>query len=92
MVFQRFNLFPHMTALTNVMEAPMRVRKMNKSPADAWARTLLSRGGVQDKAGAYPAQRAGGRQRPAAIARATAIAPRAFATFCSPGIVRIPRG
>ena len=76
MVFQRFNLFPHMTALGNVMEAPMRVRGHKRSHADAWARTLLGRVGLDDKADAYPAQLSGGQQQRVAIARALAMEPK----------------
>ncbi len=76
MVFQRFNLFPHMTALGNVMEAPVRVRKMTKGHAEGWARTLLARVGLEDKADAYPAQLSGGQQQRVAIARALAMEPK----------------
>ncbi len=76
MVFQRFNLFPHMTALGNVMEAPMRVRGQRRDQADAWARTLLARVGLDDKASAYPAQLSGGQQQRVAIARALAMEPK----------------
>ena len=57
MVFQRFNLFPHMTALGNVIEAPIRVRKQSKSQAVAEARRLLDRVGLSDKVDSYPAHR-----------------------------------
>ncbi len=76
MVFQRFNLFPHMTALGNVMEAPMRVRGHKRDHASTWARTLLGRVGLDDKADAYPAQLSGGQQQRVAIARALAMEPK----------------
>jgi polar amino acid transport system ATP-binding protein len=70
MVFQRFNLFPHMTALGNVVEAPIRVRKVSKELALDEGRALLSRVGLSDKCDAYPAQLSGGQQQRVAIARA----------------------
>ena len=76
MVFQRFNLFPHMTALGNVMEAPMRVRGQRRAEAEQNARTLLARVGLDDKAAAYPAQLSGGQQQRVAIARALAMQPK----------------
>ena len=76
MVFQRFNLFPHMTALGNVVEAPIRVRKVPKAEATAQARALLERVGLSDKADAYPAQLSGGQQQRVAIARALAMEPK----------------
>jgi polar amino acid transport system ATP-binding protein len=76
MVFQRFNLFPHMTALGNVIEAPIRVRKTNKGAAVAAAKTLLDRVGLADKIDAYPAQLSGGQQQRVAIARALAMQPK----------------
>ncbi|HEV7209961.1 MAG TPA: amino acid ABC transporter ATP-binding protein [Mycobacteriales bacterium] len=75
MVFQRFNLFPHMTALGNVMEAPVRVRKLARGPAQAAATALLDRVGLADKARAYPSQLSGGQQQRVAIARALAMNP-----------------
>jgi putative ABC transport system ATP-binding protein len=69
MVFQRFNLFPHMTALGNVVEAPIRVRKVSKELALDEGRALLSRVGLSDKCDAYPAQLSGGQQQRVAIAR-----------------------
>jgi polar amino acid transport system ATP-binding protein len=76
MVFQRFNLFPHMTALGNVIEAPIRVRKQSKSQAIAQARLLLDRVGLSDKIDSYPAQLSGGQQQRVAIARALAMQPK----------------
>jgi polar amino acid transport system ATP-binding protein len=76
MVFQRFNLFPHMTALGNIIEAPIRVRCMSKSEAVDRAQTLLRRVGMSDKANAYPSQLSGGQQQRVAIARALAMEPK----------------
>ena len=76
MVFQQFNLFPHMTALENVTEAPIRVKGMPKVRATELARELLSRVGLQDKADAYPKQMSGGQQQRVAIARALAMQPK----------------
>jgi polar amino acid transport system ATP-binding protein len=75
MVFQRFNLFPHMTALGNVTEAPIRVRKVPKEQALEEGRALLARVGLGDKWHAYPAQLSGGQQQRVAIARALAMKP-----------------
>src|SRR3954463_12017154 len=75
MVFQRFNLFPHMTALGNVCEAPMRVRRVPKAKALEEGRALLTRVGLGDKWDAYPAQLSGGQQQRVAIARALAMKP-----------------
>jgi polar amino acid transport system ATP-binding protein len=76
MVFQRFNLFPHMTALENIIEAPMRVNRVAKATAVARAKELLARVGLADKAGAYPAHLSGGQQQRVAIARALAMDPK----------------
>jgi polar amino acid transport system ATP-binding protein len=76
MVFQRFNLFPHMTALDNVMEAPTRVLRQPKAEARARAMDLLAQVGVADKAKAYPMQLSGGQQQRVAIARALAMRPK----------------
>ncbi|SER73685.1 amino acid ABC transporter ATP-binding protein, PAAT family [Pedococcus cremeus] len=76
MVFQRFNLFPHMTALQNVMEGPVQVKGANKGQAKARAKELLDRVGLGDKHGAYPAQLSGGQQQRVAIARALAMDPK----------------
>ncbi|NEM89780.1 amino acid ABC transporter ATP-binding protein [Galbitalea soli] len=76
MVFQRFNLFPHMTALENIIEAPIRVNRANKAAAIVRARELLARVGLADKADAYPAHLSGGQQQRVAIARALAMDPK----------------
>ncbi|HSR86299.1 MAG TPA: amino acid ABC transporter ATP-binding protein [Streptosporangiaceae bacterium] len=76
MVFQQFNLFPHMTALENVIEAPMRVRGLSKAKATELAMKLLDDTGLQDKAPAYPKQLSGGQQQRVAIARALAMEPK----------------
>ena len=76
MVFQQFNLFPHMTALDNVTEAPIRVKGMPKAQAADLAAQLLDRAGLKDKAGAYPKQLSGGQQQRVAIARALAMEPK----------------
>jgi polar amino acid transport system ATP-binding protein len=76
MVFQRFNLFPHMTALENVMEAPVRVKKEPKAVVRERALKLLDRVGLADKANSYPAQLSGGQQQRVAIARALAMQPK----------------
>jgi polar amino acid transport system ATP-binding protein len=73
MVFQQFNLFPHMTALENVAEAPIRVKGMPKAQAADLAGQLLNRAGLKDKANAYPRQLSGGQQQRVAIARALAV-------------------
>jgi len=75
MVFQRFNLFPHLTALENIMEAPVNVSKIPKEQARADARRLLARVGLADKQDAYPNQLSGGQQQRVAIARALAMKP-----------------
>ncbi|WP_418870815.1 amino acid ABC transporter ATP-binding protein [Selenomonas bovis] len=76
MVFQRFNLFPHMTVLANIMLAPMKVRQMPKEEAEERARKLLARVGLADKAESYPQQLSGGQQQRVAIARALAMKPK----------------
>jgi polar amino acid transport system ATP-binding protein len=76
MVFQRFNLFPHLTALGNVMEAPIQVKGEKKSEVRARALELLARVGLSDKGDAYPAQLSGGQQQRVAIARALAMKPK----------------
>jgi ABC-type polar amino acid transport system ATPase subunit len=76
MVFQRFNLFPHMTAIENVMEAPMRVKHLPKQQAEAEAEELLCRVGLKDKLDVYPGQLSGGQQQRVAIARALAMKPK----------------
>ncbi|WP_323183962.1 amino acid ABC transporter ATP-binding protein [Streptomyces canus] len=76
MVFQRFNLFPHMTAVENVMEAPVQVKGTSRAEARERARGLLEKVGLADKAGSYPAQLSGGQQQRVAIARALAMDPK----------------
>jgi polar amino acid transport system ATP-binding protein len=76
MVFQRFNLFPHMTALANVMEAPIRVKREPKAAVRERALALLDRVGLADKADGYPNQLSGGQQQRVAIARALAMEPK----------------
>ncbi|MGW6899802.1 amino acid ABC transporter ATP-binding protein [Streptomyces sp. NPDC054919] len=76
MVFQRFNLFPHMTALENVMEAPVQVMGETRAVARERAGKLLDRVGLADKAGNYPSQLSGGQQQRVAIARALAMEPK----------------
>jgi polar amino acid transport system ATP-binding protein len=75
MVFQRFNLFPHLTALENVMEAPLNVLKVPRETAKADAIRLLQRVGLADKSDSYPSQLSGGQQQRIAIARALAMKP-----------------
>jgi polar amino acid transport system ATP-binding protein len=76
MVFQRFNLFPHMTALENVIEAPQRVKGESRDEAVGRAVALLERVGLADKVPAYPNQLSGGQQQRVAIARALAMQPK----------------
>jgi polar amino acid transport system ATP-binding protein len=76
MVFQRFNLFPHMTAIENVIEAPIRVKGIAKRDAMAQGRELLKRVGLEDKLDEYPARLSGGQQQRVAIARALAMEPK----------------
>ncbi len=76
MVFQRFNLFPHMTALQNITLAPMKVRKLDKQEAEVQARALLRKVGLEDKADVYPDQLSGGQLQRVAIARALAMRPK----------------
>jgi polar amino acid transport system ATP-binding protein len=76
MVFQRFNLFPHMTALENVVEAPIRVKRIPPGRARERARQLLDRVGLAGKVGCYPAELSGGQQQRVAIARALAMEPK----------------
>ena len=76
MVFQRFNLFPHLTALGNVIEAPVHVRKVPRKEADRLGRELLAKVGLEDKVDEHPARRSGGQQQRVAIARALAMEPK----------------
>jgi polar amino acid transport system ATP-binding protein len=76
MVFQRFNLFSHMTALENVIEAPIRVKKVAKGEAIGRGREVLARVGLEDKMETYPSQLSGGQQQRVAIARALAMQPK----------------
>ena len=78
MVFQRFNLFPHRTALENVVEGPIYVKKEPRAEAFERGRALLARVGLAEKAAAYPAELSGGQQQRVAIARALAMAPKAI--------------
>jgi polar amino acid transport system ATP-binding protein len=75
MVFQHFELFPHMTALENVMEGPVTVKRMERRAAADLARGLLAKVGLADKARSYPAQLSGGQAQRVAIARALAMSP-----------------
>jgi len=76
MVFQSFNLFPHMTALQNITEAPGRIRREPKVQREAHAQSLLAQVGLGDKGGRYPSQLSGGQQQRVAIARALAMRPK----------------
>ena len=76
MVFQSFNLFPHMTAIQNIMLAPRKAKKVPRAEAEKTARALLERVGLREKADTYPANLSGGQQQRVAIARALAMQPR----------------
>ena len=76
MVFQHFNLFPHRTALENIIEAPVHVKRVKKDAAVARGKDLLNQVGMAEKADAYPAQLSGGQQQRVAIARALAMNPK----------------
>lgn len=76
MVFQRFNLFPHRTALGNVLEAPVQVKKLSRKEAEERARILLAKVGLADKVDVHPARLSGGQQQRVAIARALAMEPK----------------
>jgi ABC-type polar amino acid transport system ATPase subunit len=76
MVFQRFELYPHMTALQNISLAPMKVRKLSKQQAEEKTMALLERVGIPEKADAYPANLSGGQQQRVAIARSLAMEPK----------------
>ena len=76
MVFQQFNLYPHKTALENIILAPIRVRKQNRNKAVSIAKDLMAKVGIPDKLDSYPAQLSGGQQQRVAIARALAMQPK----------------
>lgn len=76
MVFQRFNLFPHMSVLDNITLAPQKIRKLSKADAEKIAHELLAKVGLSEKANAYPEQLSGGQQQRVAIARALAMKPK----------------
>src|SRR5437867_3132773 len=76
LVFQQFNLYPHMTALENITLAPVKVRRLARAEAERSAMALLAKVGIPEKAGAYPAQLSGGQQQRVAIARALAMQPK----------------
>jgi polar amino acid transport system ATP-binding protein len=76
MIFQDFQLFPHLTALQNIMEAPRAVLKMKKTDAQDRSMRLLARVGLEDRAHAYPSELSGGQKQRVAIARAMAMEPR----------------
>lgn len=76
MVFQQFNLFPHMTVIDNITMAPMQIRKMNKADAEKMALELLDKVGLRAKADNFPQQLSGGQQQRVAIARALAMKPK----------------
>ena len=76
MVFQRFNLFPHKTALENIVEAPLVVKGMSRADAETIAEELLARVGLADKRDSYPRELSGGQQQRVAIARALAMNPK----------------
>ncbi len=76
MVFQRFNLFPHLTVLENIMLAPQEIKKRKKEEVEPFARQLLEKVGLTDKADVYPSKLSGGQQQRVAIARALAMEPK----------------
>jgi polar amino acid transport system ATP-binding protein len=76
MVFQRFNLFPHLSALGNIVEAPMRVKRVPRKEAQELGRELLAKVGLAEKLNVYPSQLSGGQQQRVAIARALAMQPK----------------
>jgi polar amino acid transport system ATP-binding protein len=78
MVFQQFNLFPHLTVLQNIMEAPVQVKHMSKAEAERKAQSLLAQVGLAEKAHHYPEELSGGQQQRVAIARALAMDPEAM--------------
>ncbi len=75
LVFQNFNLFPHLSVMQNIIEAPMKVQKKSREDAEEKARELLSQMGLSDKENAYPCELSGGQQQRVAIARALALEP-----------------
>ncbi len=92
MVFQNFNLFPHMTVLYNIIEAPLLVRKMPKDQAVALAEQLLAKVGLEEKRDVYPNRLSGGQKQRVAIARALAMQPRALLFDVSDRVVFISDG
>jgi ABC-type polar amino acid transport system ATPase subunit len=78
MVFQQFNLFPHLSVLENCTLAPIKVRRLPKAEANRLARAFLARVGIEDQAAKYPAQLSGGQQQRVAIARALCMQPKAL--------------
>jgi L-cystine transport system ATP-binding protein len=90
LVFQNFNLFPHLTALENVIEAPMTVKKLSRREAEDVGRSYLSRVGLEGKENEYPARLSGGQQQRVAIARALAMEP-AVVLFDEPTSALDPR-
>jgi polar amino acid transport system ATP-binding protein len=89
MVFQRFNLFPHLTVLENVMEAPLRVRRLDRAAVRSTAESLLDQVGLAHRAQAYPGQLSGGQQQRVALARAQGLKPRLL-RFDEPTSARDP--
>ena len=89
MVFQSFNLFPHLTALENVNLAQTRVRKKSKTEATEMTMEMLRKVGISEKADSYPAQLSGGQQQRVAIARALAMMPKVM-LFDEPTSARDP--
>ena len=81
MVFQHFNLFPHMSVLGNITEGPVQVKGMVRSEANALGRDLLAKVGLADKADAFPSRLSGGQKQRVAIARALAMAPKALLLY-----------
>ena len=84
LVFQSFNLFPHMSVMRNVTIAPMKIGRVPRAEAEERARTLLRRVGLEAKADAYPDQLSGGQQQRVAIARAMAMEPKVSCSTRSP--------
>ena len=84
MVFQSFNLFPHMTVLQNIMLAPRKVKGLGVAEAEKIARALLERVRIPDRADYYPANLSGGQQQRVAIARALAMQPRSCCSTSPP--------